>query len=63
MSTSITILKGPGGSIQLTGAGVGCMKPGEPITGDGYCEECMRYTRFGYDESEHHLAERSRGEA
>lgn len=30
---------------------MGCLRPGEPISDDGYCEQCLRY-HFGGDEAE-----------
>lgn len=29
----------------------GCLRPGEPMSSDGYCEACLRY-HFGGDEAE-----------
>jgi hypothetical protein len=30
---------------------MGCLRPGKPITSDGYCEPCVRYM-YGYDQAE-----------
>lgn len=29
----------------------GCLRPGTPMSTDGYCETCLRY-QFGYDEAQ-----------
>lgn len=30
---------------------MGCLRPGEPVSSDGYCEACLRH-HFGGDEAE-----------
>jgi hypothetical protein len=32
----------------------GCFRPGEPMSSDGYCEQCL-YEQFGYDRGEQHV--------
>lgn len=44
-------IREPGSPEERRDRCMGCLRPGEPISSDGYCEACLRY-HFGGDEAE-----------